>query len=219
MKRDDALEFVRENPITLSIAAGALLVGLCCWCQPELASWLFLWRASRSLYEPWRLLTGHLTHLSLGHLAWDLLAFVSLGFRLESGLGSRRMLWLLVASVVLVDLSVICGFAEVDGYGGLSGISVGLLVGGGGYELCYAKERSAVLMASLLGPMMFLFYKLWFEMTTGQYPIVDEVRAVPIVHLAGALAGLAFLLCSTSKPRGTSEVRKFLIQVTPRRLR
>jgi rhomboid family GlyGly-CTERM serine protease len=189
--------------VTLAVSALALIAAAAERLRPGLLDALLLDRAAVARGELWRLLTGQLVHLSLGHLACDLASFAALGLRFEASLGPRRTLLALLSSAALVDAVVLLGLAGGDIYGGISGVAVGLLVAGAAVELsARGRAPGGALAALSLGlTLALLALKLAYEIATGRYPIVDGVEAAPAVHLAGALAGLAAAWDAGPSPR------------------
>jgi rhomboid family GlyGly-CTERM serine protease len=129
--------------------------------------------------EVWRLITGHFVHWSFAHLAWDLLAFVTLG-----AICARRR-WLFVAVVIatalVVSLFLLICCPEVAMYRGLSAIVSALWL----WAVFIIGERRVSLALTLLS----LFVaKLMIE-STGVALFVDGITLLPVVHLVGAAIG------------------------------
>lgn len=104
-----------------ALLATALLAGVA-------SQWpdTFLWRRSLVATEPWRWLTGHLTHLSIAHLAVNLAALGLLtGAAWRQG-QVRALPGAALASALAIDLGLLWGPWPVAWYGGLSGVLHGL---------------------------------------------------------------------------------------------
>lgn len=77
-------------------------------------------------HEYWRLLTSGFVHANIWHLLMNLMAFFNLGMVLEGRLKKKRYLITLLVSIVVGNLFVLMGDANVVGIG-LSGGLFGLL--------------------------------------------------------------------------------------------
>jgi rhomboid family GlyGly-CTERM serine protease len=162
---------------TLTIAAAALAAAL----LP--GPWLELTRGG----EPWRWLTGHLTHWSHEQLLWDLLAFVALGIACERR-NRAAFHATLAVSALLIPLAVWVFAPEVVAYRGLSGIDSALFV------LLLTPDRSPITYA--LGAAFMA--KIGFEMVTASTVFVSNLGGavpVPVAHVAGAGAALLVFVC------------------------
>jgi hypothetical protein len=141
-------------------------------------------------------LTGHLTHWSWNHLAWDLFAFAILSWLSLSLAPSRYAPCLLVAAVLIL-LEVRLFQAMLDCYRGLSGLDCalfGLVIGALWRQPSGDRGGRAAHGLALLGGCAFLV-KTAFELVTGGTLFVEAgaVGFVPVVsaHLTGFLCGLA----------------------------
>lgn len=179
----------RPPPWTAALAAASAL----CFAAPELAAALALERAAALAGEPWRLWTGQLVHGSLSHLAWDLAAFLLLGWRLEPLLGRRYPAFLLAAATV-VGAGVLAFLPGLASYCGLSGVVtaqyayLALADGARG-----AREGDRLLVAASALCAAALAGKLAYEHAFGAalFASAPGLVPVPLAHLAGALAGAA----------------------------
>jgi rhomboid family GlyGly-CTERM serine protease len=81
-------------------------------------------RAGIAAGEWWRLVTGHLVHADLGHLAANVLALVILGGVLESlqRLGIKTLLLLMSFGIVVIDAVLWLELPGLDRYCGFSGV-------------------------------------------------------------------------------------------------
>ncbi|EDY83188.1 hypothetical protein VDG1235_2812 [Verrucomicrobiia bacterium DG1235] len=147
--------------------------------------------------EVWRILTGHLTHVSTDHLVWDLGVFIFLGSYLEK----RRRGWLcgtIGLSIVLVDL-LLRMTGRFDAYCGLSAIDIGLFAS---VCLVLLKEGKkgqdrVVFWLGGLGLLLALG-KVAFEWMAREPLFVTELgRGFAVAtesHLAGFLAAVVVFL-------------------------
>lgn len=136
--------------------------------------------------EIWRLLTGHLAHLSTSHLLLNL-AGLALVWLLVGERCSPLRWWLVTGfSVACID----AGFWFLDPglawYVGLSGLLHALLLAG-----AIASARAAPLEAAVLGGLVIV--KVAIEQLAGPLPGSEAASGGPVVvnaHLYGAVAGL-----------------------------
>jgi len=136
--------------------------------------------------EVWRLVTGHLTHLGLPHLALNLAGLGLTWFLVAAYLDEKR--WWLVAgaSIAAMDLGFWFLEPQLVWYVGLSGLLHGLLAAGTLAGLRTGPPEIRILAAVLVAK---LAYEQWAgplpgsEATSGGTVIVDA-------HAFGALGGL-----------------------------
>jgi rhomboid family GlyGly-CTERM serine protease len=153
-------------------------------------SWPAL-RYERSLLggEPWRLLTGHFTHLGWTHLALNLAGLAAVWALLGALL--RPTAWLAV--LLGCALGVSCGLYFLDPglawYVGLSGVLHGMFVGGALAGLGRARLFHALLLVGVVA-------KVAYEQVAGADVGSAELVGGAVVvnsHLYGVLAGFACL--------------------------
>lgn len=184
-------------------AALAAASALCCaW--PELAPALALDRAAVLAGEIWRPWTGQLVHGGLSHLAWDLAAFLLLGWRLEPLLGRRYPAFLLAAATA-VGAGVLAFLPGLASYRGLSGVVTAqyayLALDDGARG---AREGDRLLLAASVLCAAALAGKLVYEQYFGAmlFASTPGLVPVPLAHLAGALAGAGAWLAGGRAWRG-----------------
>lgn len=136
--------------------------------------------------EVWRILTGHLTHLTWRHYALDAPVFLIVYLAYKRDSGGLSSLYLLIFSALVVSATIIiAGRHQV--YGGLSGLSYAAI--------------SAILLNMLISrPRRILPYLLTFALllylfflqgsTTG----INGINVAKEAHLAGILSGVTFEL-------------------------
>jgi rhomboid family GlyGly-CTERM serine protease len=172
-------------PATIAVLAVAIMIG---GLFPMLS--LRYERNSILSGEIWRILTGHLVHLTWNHLLLNLggLALIWLLF------GKRLMLaqWLIVllSCAIAISAGLMVFHPHLNWYVGLSGLLHGMFVAGalGGLFSGYRAEWL------LLG---LLVLKLAWEQLSGALPGTGELAGGFVVvdaHLYGALTGLAVAL-------------------------
>jgi rhomboid family GlyGly-CTERM serine protease len=134
--------------------------------------------------ELWRLVTGHLTHLSGEHLLWDALTFAVLAAACE-----RRGRWRLAATLAVSAMAIPAALFVLEPglavYRGLSGLDMALA---GLLAATELRRGSRWAMAALLA----LGAKLAYELATGAvlFVALEGAEAVPLAHAVGAGAGV-----------------------------
>ncbi len=185
---------------TLGLGALAVLAGL----APALGPALEFGRLHSWIAEPWRLLTAHLVHFGLEHLAWDLGALLLLGLYVEPRRpGTTRLV--LLASALAIPLVFMAAEPDLQRYRGLSGLASALFM----LALCQLQATSRTRFARVLVGTAGLGFaaKLLVESTSAAPVFVGAESFVPVAsaHLTGALIGLAGGLSGLfEKPRTPS---------------
>jgi rhomboid family GlyGly-CTERM serine protease len=162
--------------------------------------------------EWWRVLTGHLTHWSLDHLAWDVATFAVLGFFCERR-NRRRFLGCVLGSAALISAAVWFLRPDLTHYRGLSGIDSALFVFLATTLLrdAFGNKDHLTALATTAG-LAALAAKTTWELTSGTAFFVDASSAcfepLPLAHLIGGGVGLLvalsrspFTRSSTSHPK------------------
>jgi len=157
--------------------------------------------------QAWRLVTGHLVHLSLLQLVLNLAVFVWLGV-LSEPLMPRRYGILLLGSSLAVSAGVLVLHPALGSYRGLSGIASAQFA-----ALVSMRTRSAMQPGGaanwavpILSLALFLA-KSAYELGTGHGVFtgslgLGDASSSPAAHLFGALAGIAVTVlprCSSSR--------------------
>jgi rhomboid family GlyGly-CTERM serine protease len=136
--------------------------------------------------EVWRLITGHLVHLSWGHLWPNLIALVLIGALFDDLFDAGDWWILLGATAGAIDLGLILLEPQVDWYVGLSGVLHGF-VAAGALVACLRREPIGAWLAVGLGA------KLLWEQLVGPVPFTAAAVGGPVVvaaHLYGTAGGL-----------------------------
>jgi rhomboid family GlyGly-CTERM serine protease len=175
---------IRPPWCTLAIVVGLLALHGLLGSAPEA---LLYDRAEIRAGEYWRLLSGHLVHLDGAHLAWNLAAFAVLGWLAESalGLGSLRILTVLLFGAVAIDVWLIWGLPELSRYCGFSGLLNALLAA----VIVAAGRRFRSPLPWLIAAVALA--KVTLEAGAGTALFAETLwPPVPTAHAAGFLAGL-----------------------------
>ncbi|EIQ00631.1 putative membrane protein [Opitutaceae bacterium TAV1] len=205
-------------PVTLSIAAAALLVAAL---PPGVAILLQFDRAGFLAHGAiWPLFTSHLVHFGQNHLAWDVFALLVLGTMAERRSRFATVLTLSLAAPLIV-LTVWIAQPQFITYRGLSGLDAALfaLVATGILRdglACRPRHPFSVALGALA--LAGLIAKCSYEIFSGATLFVhtsspaDTAHAfipVPLAHLAGGVIGamVGFLQdtrrCPVPVPPGT----------------
>lgn len=94
---------------------------------PGWHGWLLLDRDGLLQGEWWRLWTGHWVHFSGSHLTWNLAVLLAAGAWLESVHPGRLLRYTLFGAPI-ISLMVLAGEPALRAYGGLSGVTTGIVV-------------------------------------------------------------------------------------------
>jgi rhomboid family GlyGly-CTERM serine protease len=136
--------------------------------------------------EYWRLVSGHLVHLGLGHLWPNVAALLILAALFDDVFHNADWLRVSLASAAAIDIGLYLFSADVLWYVGLSGVLHGV-VAAGTFALLLQRQAIGVVLA--LG----LVAKLAFEQLAGPVPFTAASVGGPVVvaaHLYGAGGGL-----------------------------
>jgi rhomboid family GlyGly-CTERM serine protease len=136
--------------------------------------------------EYWRLVSGHLVHLGVGHLWPNLAATAIIGLLFEGVFRSADWLRVGAASAAAIDLGLYALEPQVLWYVGLSGVLHGF-VAAGALALLLRRDKLGVVLAIGVAA------KLIFEQISGPVPFTAESVGGPVVvaaHLYGVIGGL-----------------------------
>ena len=138
--------------------------------------------------EWWRFVTAHLVHLSLEHVAVDVLALVLLWMLFGRDYSPRAWLLVLAGAAAAIDLGLWVADSTLIWYVGSSGVLHGVFAAGVAAHLRRGERDGWLLGAMLVA-------KLIYEQSVGALPLVPGPVVVD-AHLYGALGGaLAALAC------------------------
>jgi rhomboid family GlyGly-CTERM serine protease len=136
--------------------------------------------------ELWRLVSGHLVHLGVGHLWPNLAATAIIGLLFEGVFRNADWLRIGAASAAAIDLGLYALEPQVLWYVGLSGVLHGYVAAGALALLVRREKLGIVLAIGVAG-------KLIFEQLSGPVPFTAESVGGPVVvaaHLYGVIGGL-----------------------------
>jgi rhomboid family GlyGly-CTERM serine protease len=158
--------------------------------QPDLTTALQYHRADIADGRLHLLVTGHLTHFGMSHLAWDVGALLALG--IACGLREpRKTLATIAGSLLLIGPVLFCLRPDLATYRGLSGVDSALF---GLLMVSLASESRRGFRSFLLVGLTAFVAKLSYEVVTGQALFVDSASAgfmpVPLAHLVGLVVGM-----------------------------
>jgi rhomboid family GlyGly-CTERM serine protease len=140
--------------------------------------------------EPWRLLSGHLVHLSLIHALLNGIALLLLGRLFEAHLRTGELWLILGTAPILISLVLWIAMPELVWYRGLSGVLHALYFAGCVVWLSEANRRGRWLPLAALaaGTLKVLLEQPW----DASFPFQEWLGApvVPQAHLIGALIGV-----------------------------
>lgn len=145
--------------------------------------------------QPWRLLTGHLVHISWPHALVNAAALLIVARLFAPDLGVRAQLAALGIAALVIGAALALLYPAIGWYRGLSGALHGLYFAGATKWLLTEHPRTLRrlwLPAVLVGAG---WLKLALERPAGAPPpIADWLGAavVPQAHLAGAVCGTLF---------------------------
>jgi rhomboid family GlyGly-CTERM serine protease len=194
----------RFNPLSVPAGRGVraplalALVAVAIQFIPHAAGMLELSRAAVLHGELWRIVTGHFTHFSNQHLAWDVVTFTVLGAMVAERSFARFVACLIGAAVAISAATLILR-PDVAVYRGLSGVDSALFVTAAVMLLRQGwREGRQFLVASALLALAAFSAKTLFELATGKVLFVQElgdgVAPLALAHIAGgAWGGLAAL--------------------------
>jgi rhomboid family GlyGly-CTERM serine protease len=157
--------------------------------EPAQATWQYH-RLAIADGQWWRLLTGHLAHISVEHFFWDALMFITLGSLVEWQ-SRARWLGVTLGSAVAISAGLWWLRPDMMWYRGLSGIDSAL------FACIMAGWLRHAGMRRLLGGLglILLLGKAGYEWQAGQAIFVQfdqpHVTAEPLAHLIGGGVGAA----------------------------
>lgn len=182
-----------RRPHSAAVFVGLGLAALLLWLPVAaagrgVAAWWIYQRPGVLRGEVWRLLTGHLVHLSGAHLAWNLAALAAIAVLFAPALRTAAWVRVALASALTAGLGLLWLQPDVLATAGLSALLHGL-VAAGALAVAAAGRRGLGIAALAL-----LAVKLLAEQLAGPLPWSSAAVGGGIAvdaHLYGALGGLA----------------------------
>ena len=133
--------------------------------------------------EWWRLVSGHVVHLGWGHFALNVMGLALMWALFFPDYRPGQWAWILLASVVAIDVGFYFIERDLRWYVGLSGALHGVMAAG---TLAHLRRREPD--AWILAP--FLVGKLIWEQMHGAMPYSGDGGPVVVdAHLYGAIGG------------------------------
>jgi rhomboid family GlyGly-CTERM serine protease len=181
-------------PVLLTgVAAGLALFG------DTGRDWFSFDRSAIAAGEVWRLLSGHLVHLGVSHLALNLAGLLLVWYLVGAAFSRMQWLIVLVADFVVVNLGLWFLQPQLAWYVGLSGILHGLLAAGILGNLNTRRVDVLILGVALVA-------KLIYEQLVGPLPGSEESTGGAVIvaaHFYGAIGGAigAGWIIYTSRPQ------------------
>ena len=138
--------------------------------------------------ETWRLVTAHLVHADLAHLAWNVLGVVLVWWLFTDEYSAVDWLLIMVGSTVAIDLGFLFAMPKLDWYVGFSGVLHGLMAAGLLSWLLRVRDPLTTIVTALF------VAKLAWEHLVGPLPFTARSMTLPVIHEAhsfGAIGGAA----------------------------
>ncbi|VAW69472.1 Integral membrane protein [hydrothermal vent metagenome] len=160
----------------------------------QLADYFAFNRTLIEQWQLWRLLSGHLTHLSWNHFLLNMAGLFMVAF-FFAGYQSRGY-W--IGALLFIALVCSAGLMldnQLQRYVGFSGVLHGLFIIGGRWELKKHTTSGAVLLVLIVG-------KLIWEQLYGALPGSETMaggRVAVNAHLYGAIAGAVYCFRLTTR--------------------
>jgi rhomboid family GlyGly-CTERM serine protease len=136
-----------------------------------------------------RLLTAHLVHFDLRHLALNMSGAVLMAFLFSRTYSIPKWILVIVASMVAIDVGFLLLEPQLDWYVGASGVLHGVLAAGAvAWWRTESRLFASVLSAVVVG-------KLAHEQLQGALPLAGELPVIVDAHLYGAIGGGVVAAC------------------------
>lgn len=182
--------------VLLGLLLAVAVLGLAAWGDAGRAL-LRYERAGLVAGEWWRLVSGHLVHLSWRHAVMDLAAALTLGWLFGRELSPRRWAWVLLLSLLAVNAGMWWLEPGLTWYVGLSGVLHGVIAAAAMTLAWRRVPGGYVLLAALV-------LKLGVEQGFGPLWLAAESAGGPVIvnaHLYGAVGGILAALVPGPGPR------------------
>lgn len=146
--------------------------------------------------EAWRLVTGHLVHADLPHLAWNVAGLLLVWFLFAREYTVGQWLVVLLASTLAIDIGFLFFERDLGWYVGFSGVLHGTMAAGLVAWLRSARDRLTVLVGTLF------VAKLVWEHLHGALPLTGGSISVPVIHDAHTYGAIGAALVAPWLRRG-----------------
>ncbi|HQR19858.1 MAG TPA: rhombosortase [Burkholderiaceae bacterium] len=169
--------------------------------------------------QPWRLITGHIVHISWPHALINTLALLIVARLFAPDLSAGRQLTVLGVAALVISLALATAYPGIDWYRGLSGVVHALFFAGATTWLVRSEPRS---LRALWLPLTLVaggWIKVALEQPAGTtLPHADWLGAavVPQAHLVGAACGSVLGLAYALADRRRDKQRREQQQLQPR---
>lgn len=144
--------------------------------------------------EIWRIFTGHFLHCDLGHLMWNIVAFLLIAGTLESNMSSYKFLKMIIMGAAWLSVGLLLLKTSLQLYCGLSGVLNFVLV-----ILLFEQYKST---RHLIYPFIFILAiaKVIFEYcsTTSLFTSTSW-ESIPEAHFLGLGIGIIYSIISKVK--------------------
>jgi rhomboid family GlyGly-CTERM serine protease len=154
--------------------------------EENLRQWGRFDREGLDAGEFWRVVTGHLVHLSWGHLWLNVIALIVMAILFDELMSASDWILASVLSALSIDVGLYVFEPDVLWYVGLSGALHGLMVVG-----AFALRRNFPPLGYIL--LFGVFSKLTYEQLVGPIPFSEETSGGPVLvaaHFYGTIGGL-----------------------------
>ncbi|MDJ0917342.1 MAG: rhombosortase [Woeseiaceae bacterium] len=156
-------------------------------------------RAGLEALELYRLLTGHVVHLGVGHFLLNAAGLLLVAILVGASLSAAAWWLVLGVSAATIDLAFWFLNPGLSWYVGLSGILHGMLVAGATVQFKKRPLESGVILVLIIA-------KLAFEQLVGPLPGSEISSGGPVVvdaHRYGAMGGVlaVLVLAGLRRPR------------------
>ena len=152
--------------------------------------------------EAWRLLSGHLTHLSWSHLALNGAGLLLVWFLIGQSYAMSTWIQITLITIATIDTAFWFLNPELYWYVGMSGLLHGLLVAGIITRLRTLDAETGILLLLLIA-------KIGYEQFNGPVPGAEATSGGPVVvdaHLYGALGGVLGALLAKVRASTSSSI-------------
>src|SRR5882724_3001545 len=180
-----SLRFAPNNYPGVWLMGLAAVAMVLLWLGGERITSLLQYRRSSILQgEYWRLVTGHVVHAGFRHLILNLAGAAIMAALFLRTYSLRQWTYILLASLIAIDLGFLLRDRDLETYVGLSGVLHGVLAAG---TIAWWRTESRGLAIALTAITV---GKLTWEQWQGPVSLAGEELVVIVnAHLYGAIAG------------------------------